>query len=548
MSDDIQKFSGQIVDVVAGRIFPGEMIVKDGRIAEIIETAKAPHHYILPGLVDAHIHIESSMLVPAEFARLAVVHGTVATVSDPHEIANVMGIKGVDYMIENGNKIPFYFNFGAPSCVPATAFETAGATLGPKEIDELLSRPEIMYLSEMMNYPGVLNHDPEVMEKIEIAKKYGKPIDGHAPGLRGDDVKKYVEAGISTDHECFTYAEALEKIKLGMAILIREGSAAKNFDALISLLGEYPDKIMFCSDDKHPDSLVKGHINELVMRAIDGGFKPMDAFRAATLNPVRHYKLENGLLQKRDPADFIVVNNLTEFEILQTWIKGKLVAEKGKTLIKSIHSDIINHFDREYVSPEDFIVKAKSKRIKVIEVIGGQLITKHSIQQINTENNEVCTDTDADILKITVVNRYQNAPPAVAFVKNFGLKQGAIASTVAHDSHNIIAVGIDDTSISRAVNLLIESKGGISLVNDAEHIVLELPVAGLMSNKDGYQVASEYEMIDSVAKNMGCTLAAPFMSLSFLALLVIPELKLSDKGLFDGSKFSFVDLFEEEKW
>ncbi len=545
MHSDSQKFSGQIVDVVAGSIFPGEMIVKDGRIADIRETSKADDHFILPGLVDAHIHIESSMLVPAEFARLAVVHGTVATVSDPHEIANVLGIKGVDYMIDNGNKTPFYFNFGAPSCVPATAFETAGASLGPAEIEQLLSRPEIRYLSEMMNYPGVLFHDPEVMEKIQIAKKHGKPADGHAPGLRGEDAKRYVGAGISTDHECFTYDEALDKIKLGMDILIREGSAAKNFDALIPLLGEFPEMIMFCSDDKHPDALVKGHINELVQKAIALGFKPMDVLRAATLNPVRHYNLENGLLQIGDSADFIIVNNLEDFEIRQTWIRGQKVAENGKTLLPSVHSDIINHFDCSYVNHQDFRVEAKGKRIKVIEVIDGQLITRHSIQQARIENNEVLTDISRDILKIAVVNRYQNAAPAVAFVQNFGLKQGAIASTVAHDSHNIIAVGVDDASISMAVNLLIEHKGGISLVSDSKEMILSLPVAGLMSNKDGYEVAREYEMMDEETKTMGCTLGAPFMSLSFLALLVIPELKLSDKGLFDGKNFRFVELFEE---
>ena len=544
MQRDIQKFSGQIVDVVAGRIYPGEISVAHGRIADIRETSKADDLFILPGLVDAHIHIESSMLVPAEFARLAVVHGTIATVSDPHEIANVLGTKGVEYMIENGNKTPFYFNFGAPSCVPATVFETAGAALGPNQIEELLSRPEIRYLSEMMNYPGVLFKDPEVMKKIQIARKYGKPVDGHAPGLRGDEAKNYAEAGISTDHECFTYTEALDKIKLGMKILIREGSAARNFDALIPLLGEYPEMIMFCSDDKHPDALVKGHIDELVRRAIALGFKPMDVFRAATLNPVRHYKLDHGLLQKGDSADFIIANNLEDFEIKQTWIKGQMLAENGKTLIASTHSDIINHFECQAVKPEYFRVEAKGSRIKVIEVIDGQLITRHSVLQARIEDKAVLTDTNRDILKITVVNRYKNALPAIAFVQNIGLKKGAIASTVAHDSHNIIAVGVDDISIARAINLLIENKGGISLVNATEQMVLPLPVAGLMSVKDGYDVAREYEKMDAEAKSMGCTLGAPFMSISFLALLVIPELKLSDKGLFDGKNFRFVDLFD----
>jgi adenine deaminase len=542
---DLQKFSGQIADVVSGRIFPGEIFVKDGRIADVKETAKADKNLIIPGLVDAHIHIESSMLVPSEFARLAVVHGTVATVSDPHEIANVVGMRGVDYMLDNAEKVPFYFNFGAPSCVPATIFETAGAHLGPAEIEELLKRPRIRYLSEMMNYPGVLNNDPEVMEKLRIARKYHKPVDGHAPGLRGADVQKYIEAGISTDHECFTYEEALEKVKRGMKILIREGSAAKNFNALIELIREYPGMIMFCSDDKHPDSLIKNHIDELVRRALIYDFKPMDVLRAATLNPVRHYNLENGLLQRGDYADFIVVNNLADFEIRQTWIRGIKSAENGKTLIEATHSDIINRFDATYINPEDLEIKAAGKSIRVIEVLDGQLITQHSITEACIENNIVQSDIERDILKLVVVNRYKNAPPAVAFVKNFELKQGAIASTVAHDSHNIIAVGADDISIKRAINLLVQNKGGISLVSDNDHMVLPLPVAGLMSGLDGYKIAAQYERMDEAAKSMGCTLAAPFMSLSFLALLVIPELKLSDRGLFDGKNFSFTDLFVE---
>jgi len=535
--------SGQIADVVAGRIFPGEIYVKEGRIVDIRETAKADKQLICPGLVDAHIHIESSMLIPSEFARLAVVHGTVATVSDPHEIANVTGVAGVEYMMDNGASVPFYFNFGAPSCVPATRFETAGAYIGPKEIEELLGRPSIKYLSEMMNYPGVLMKDPEVMEKIQIAQKFGKPVDGHAPGLRGIDAEKYVSAGISTDHECFTYEEALEKIKLGMKILIREGSAAKNFNALIELISQYPDKIMFCSDDKHPDSLVKNHIDELVRRALIYDFSPMDVLRAATLNPVKHYKLDNGLLQKGDYADFIIVNNLMDFQVKQTWIRGQKVAEKGRSLIQSVPSETINKFNGGYISQEDIGVEAKTSRIKVIEVIEGQLITRSNIMDANIENGMVVADLDNDILKLVVVNRYETAPPAIAFVKNFELKQGAIASTIAHDSHNIIAVGVDDESISRAINLLVQSKGGISLVSDSDHMTLPLPVAGLMSGKDGYEVALEYENMDSAAKSMGCALAAPYMSLSFLALLVIPELKLSDKGLFDGKNFRFTNLF-----
>ncbi|RYD80705.1 MAG: adenine deaminase [Sphingobacteriales bacterium] len=543
MEENSFSVSGQVVDVVSGRIFPGEVHVENGIIKGIQETANAKSQLIMPGLVDSHIHIESSMLVPSEFARLALVHGTVATVSDPHEIANVVGMRGIDYMIESGNKAPFYFNFGAPSCVPATGFETAGAHLGPAEIEELLKRDEIKYLSEMMNYPGVLNNDAEVMEKIKIAQKYGKPVDGHAPGLRGEMAQKYIAAGISTDHECFTEDEAREKLKMGMKILIREGSAAKNFDALISLIAEFPQMIMFCSDDKHPDELIHGHINQLVKRAIMYDFKPMDVLRAATLNPVLHYKLNNGLLQTGHHADFIIVNSLEDFHVKSTFVQGVKVAERGQTLLESHHTGIINHFDRSYVHNDELEVKQNGRSIRVIDVIEGQLITNHFTTQPHVENSLVIADTSRDILKLTVVNRYNDAPPAVAFVHNFGIKGGAIASTVAHDSHNIICVGSDDISMKRAINLLIQNKGGISVVSDMEHDVMPLPVAGLMSTDDGYKVAQDYEKLDALAKSLGSHLAAPFMTLSFLALLVIPELKLSDKGLFDGAKFEFTDLF-----
>jgi adenine deaminase len=544
MQEEEVKISGQIVDVVAGAIFPGELIIQSGRIKSIKPLSKAPHQLIMPGLVDAHIHIESSMLVPSEFARLAVVHGTIATVSDPHEIANVCGIAGVEYMLENARQSPFYFNFGAPSCVPATGFETAGATIGPEEIDKLLSGKDITYLAEMMNYPGVLNNDPDVIEKIKIARKYNKPVDGHAPGLKGDTAAKYVLAGISTDHECFTREEAEEKLEYGMKILIREGSAAKNFNALIGLIATHPDKIMFCSDDKHPDELVYGHINELVRRALIYDYKAMDVFRAATLNPVRHYGLRHGLLQKGDPADFIIVNNLEDFEIEQTWIRGKMVAKNGKTLIPYIKPSTINNFNRTYIGAEDLSLKAESDKIRVIEAIDSQLITTECIEDACIEGGKAISDVDRDILKMVIINRYDNsALPAFGFVKNFGLKQGAIASTVAHDSHNIIAVGVDDESLARAINLVIDCKGGISYVSDDEHNVLPLPIAGLMSNEDGYAVAEKYENIDAEVKNIGCNLSSPFMTLSFLALLVIPQLKLSDKGLFDGTTFRFSNVF-----
>jgi len=537
------KITGQLVDIHNREIFPAEIIVEEGKIKSIRRVEAADGKYILPGFIDAHIHIESSMLIPSEFARLAVLHGTVATVSDPHEIANVMGVEGVVYMIENGNKVPFWFNFGAPSCVPATGFETAGAILDSTAVEELLQRDDIKYLTEMMNWPGVLFDDAEVKKKIAASHKLNKPVDGHAPGLRGEHALKYISAGISTDHECFTYEEAKFKAEHGMKILIREGSAAKNFEALIPLLKDFPKLIMFCSDDKHPNDLVVSHINELVSRAVKKGFDLFDVLRAACLNANTHYHLDHGLLLEGDSADFIVVDDLKNFKVYQTFIQGKLVAENGKSFIDSVPEKIINNFNCTEKQPNDFKLKSNGKKnIRVIEALEGQLITNEIIVEAKIENGFLVSDTEQDILKLTVVNRYNDAPPAVAFIKNFGLKQGAIASCVGHDSHNIICVGVDDESICRAVNLIIKAKGGLSATDGSNDKVLPLPVAGIMTNADAYEVAESYSSIDVFAKQLGTKLHAPFMTLSFMALLVIPDLKLSDKGLFSGKKFEFVGV------
>ena len=541
-----QKITGQIVDILNKKIFDGEVEFDNGKIISINPlNSSTPQllNYILPGFIDSHVHVESSMLVPSEFAKLTVVHGTVATISDPHEIANVCGIEGVEFMIANGNTVPFKFNFGAPSCVPATIFETAGAALDSAAVDALLQKKEILYLSEMMNFPGVLFNDEEVMKKIASAKKYGKPVDGHAPGLRGADAKKYIDAGISTDHECFTAAEALDKLNFGMKILIREGSAAKNFEALIGLMNEHYQMMMFCSDDKHPDSLVDGHINQLCARAVAKGIDVFKVLQAACINPVLHYKMEVGLLKAGDDADFIVVENLVDFKVKQTYINGQLVAENGKSLIETKPSVIINQFSCAEKTVADFEIKYNDeKEIFVIEALEGQLITNKLFVLPTIANGNIVSDVSNDILKIVVVNRYKNAPVAKSFVKNFGLKQGAIASTVAHDSHNIIAVGVDDKSICKAVNLVIKEQGGVSAVSNSSAAVLGLPVAGLMSNEDGYKVAADYTAIDKMTKgSLGSTLAAPFMTLSFMALLVIPHLKLSDLGLFDGDGFKFIE-------
>ena len=536
--------SGNIVDIKQQLIYSGELVIESGIIKSILNKgmAVAGEHYILPGFIDSHVHIESSMLIPSEFARLAVVHGTVGTISDPHEIANVCGMEGVRFMIENGKKVPFKFNFGAPSCVPATIFETSGAALDASDVEELLKLPEIKYLSEMVNFPGVLNKDEQVMLKIAAAKKYNKPVDGHAPGLRGEMAKNYIDAGISTDHECFTAEEALEKLQFGMKILIREGSAAKNFEALIGLMHDHADNMMFCSDDKHPDSLAEGHINQLCARAVAKGIDIFKVLKAACVNPVLHYKMDVGLLNIGDAADFIIVNDLVSFNVIKTYIDGVLVAENGLTKIEAVRSEPINQFSCESKISSDLkIIYNNEKEIPVIEALDGQLITNKLFAVPKLVNNEIVSNIEHDILKIVVVNRYTNAPVSKAFIKNFGIKLGAIASSVAHDSHNIVAVGADDESMLQAVNLVIREKGGVSAVANGEEQVLSLPVAGLMSHEDGYKIAAAYTAIDKMVKEkLGSTLTAPFMTLSFMALLVIPHLKLSDKGLFDGDEFRFV--------
>jgi adenine deaminase len=540
------NIKGNIVDILNKNIFYGEIEVVNTRIStikqlknEVIDT----ENYILPGFIDSHVHIESSMLIPSEFARLAVLHGTTGTISDPHEIANVNGIEGVHFMIENGKTVPFKFHFGAPSCVPATIFETAGAALNAKDVEALLAMDDIFYLSEMMNFPGVLHRDEEVMQKIAAAKKISKPVDGHAPGLRGETAKKYIDAGISTDHECFTAEEALDKLSYGMKILIREGSAAKNFDALIDLMHEHYENMMFCSDDKHPDSLAEGHINQLCARAVAKGIDIFKVLQAACINPVLHYKMKNGILREGDEADFIVVKDLIDFSVTQTFIDGALVAENGKTYIKSVATIPLNKFDCQEKRVEVFALHAKENQTKifVIEALEGQLITNKLIKPATIKDGLLVPDITNDILKIVVVNRYHDAPIAISFIKNIGLKHGAIASSVAHDSHNIVAVGIDDESICKAVNLVIKEKGGVSAIGLDEKKILPLPVAGLMSTNDGFTVATDYTDINNFAiKTLGSSMEAPFMTLSFMALLVIPHLKLSDKGLFDGGEFNLI--------
>ena len=535
--------SGNIVDVINKKIFPGKILVKDGKIVKISLTRNTQKVFIIPGLIDSHIHIESSMLVPSEFSRLAVRHGTIAAVSDPHEITNVLGIEGIKFMLLNGGKVPFKFYFGVPSCVPATNFETTGGKLDEKEIEELFLNYKFKYLAEVMNFQGVINDDENIIAKIKIAKKYNRQIDGHAPGLTGKNLKKYVSQGITTDHECTSIEEGREKILRGMNILIREGSAAKNFNDLIPLIKEYPSKIMLCTDDLHPDDLENGHINRLIKKGVDMGYDLFDMLRAATLNPSVHYKLNTGILKENDPADFVIINSFEDFSIIATYIEGEKVYENGKTKIARVIVENRNVFNCDKITIKQLEVPAKSDKIKVIEAFDGQLYTKELITLATIKDGKVISNIKNDILKIVVYNRYNKSNPAVSFIKGFRLKKGAIASTIAHDSHNIIAVGVKDIDIANAINRIIEIRGGILLTNGSKFEEIQLSVAGLLTYKDGLQIAKEYREMNNKVKLLGSSLRAPFMTLSFMALLVIPELKLSDKGLFDVRKFNFTDLY-----
>lgn len=535
--------SGIITDVKNRRFYKGIISIKNGLISEITEDENVPEQYIMPGFVDAHIHIESSMLVPSQFARLAVKHGTVATVSDPHEIANVCGMKGVEYMIEDGNRVPLKFCFGAPSCVPATPFETAGAEITVEDVEKLLQRADIYYLAEMMNWPGVLQGDPTVKAKIEAAVRSGKPVDGHAPGIRAAQAKQYAQAGISTDHECFSKEEALDKLNSGMKIQIREGSAARNYDALHTLFETHADKLMLSSDDKHPDELLLGHINELVKRSLALGYNIFDVLSAASVNPVEHYGLPVGLLQTGDPADFIVTDNLTDLNIVETWIDGNCVFQSGEVNFETSTARIINNFTSYHIAADDIKVFSDNLMTPVIQAIDGELITRRSMYKLRRNGEgDLLSRPEEDVLKMVVVNRYTKADPAVAFIKGFGIRNGAIASSVGHDCHNIIAVGDSDEAIVSAVNKIMDEGGGLAAVNGKDSRILPLPVAGIMSNKSGEDVGKTYEHLSQMAIKMGSTLKAPFMLISFMALLVIPTLKLSDKGLFDGENFTFVEL------
>ncbi|MCX6322205.1 MAG: adenine deaminase [Bacteroidia bacterium] len=538
------KVCGHLVDIHKRDIYPAIISVLNGKIDKIEKTIKVPDIYILPGLIDAHIHVESSMVTPGAFAMAAVRHGTTGVVSDPHEIANVLGEKGVRFMINDGRKVPMKFWFGAPSCVPATIFETSGAKLGSVEIESLLKLPEIKYLAEMMDFPGVISDDKEVLRKVDIARKLGKPVDGHAPGLSGEMLRKYIAAGISTDHECSTLEEAKEKISLGMKILIREGSAARNLNSLKELFNTNPEMVMLCSDDLHPEMLQARHINKIIAQLIIEGFDAFDVIRSATINPVNHYKLEAGLLQQGQSADFILVDNLRSMNVLETWIEGKKVFGNGNVLFRYTPAETVNNFRCLPIDEASIRVYNQQGKIRIIEAFEGELLTKEIIMTSGTKN-WVESDTDKDILKIVVKGRYNDSPPVTGFIKGFGLKKGAIASSVAHDSHNIISVGTNDKDITRSINEIIRQKGGLAISSGRKIASLKLNIGGIMTTRSCGDVAHDYKKLNELVKSLGCTMAAPFMTLSFMALLVIPDLKIGDRGLFDVNKFNLVPLFVE---
>ena len=547
MENNNFEVKGNIVDAINERIFKGKVTISGDRIVDIIEdNTIVEDNYIMPGFVNAHVHIESSMITPLEFSKQAVKWGTVAVVSDPHEIANVLGEEGIEFMIENSKLSEMKFYFGVPSCVPATSFETSGAVLNSDKVRDLLKNKDLYFLSEMMNYPGVIFNDEDVHNKLNYAKEFNMPIDGHAPGLKGDDLEKYVNSGISTDHECTTIEEAEAKIKLGMKVQIREGSAAKNYEVLYQLIDKYPNEVMLCTDDTHPDDLMLGHINQLVKRSLKNGLNIFNILKAVNLNPIKHYNLDVGSLQKNDKADFIIVNNLEDLAILKTYINGKEIFNGQRVNISGHANKALNNFVAEKITEEDIKVYNKeNKKIKVINCFDGDLLTKESLEILPLNNNEILPDIDKDIIKIVVYNRYKKTKPIVGFIKNFGLKLGAVASSIAHDSHNIIACGASDEAIVMAINKIVENKGGIAVYNGEKLSDLPLEIAGLMTNSPIEKVATQYELLNHIVKHeLGSELYAPFMTLSFMALLVIPEIKIGDKGLFDGKKFELTNLTE----
>lgn len=569
------QFGAYMLDVITDSIYPARISVEGGFFKEIVpivindDSELDISGIILPGFIDSHIHIESTMLTPAQFAKLAVRFGTTSVVCDPHEIANVAGTDGIDFMIENSKSVPFNFYFSIPSCVPATCFETSGAILDSETIGELLKKDEAVALGEMMNFPGVINGDGEVLAKLEKAKELGKPIDGHAPLLSGKDLDKYIAEHISTDHECSNFAEAIEKKEKGMKIMVREGSSAKNMEALFDFsdrldywknhesFGKMPNEVLekrihlpifdfIVSDDKHTTDLIKGHLNESIKKAIDLEISPISAIEMVTVNPSTHYNLNTGVIVKGMQADYVVVDNLNDLNILKTYVAGKCVFDGENVLFDVEETEFKNTFDVSKKESEDFEISCDepSADVNVIRCFNGELITEAESATLETKNGFVQPDLEEDILKIAVVERYGGNSIANGFITGFNLKKGAIASSVAHDSHNIVVVGTNSEDMANAVNCLIDNEGGFAIVDGDFEDSLALPIAGLMTNEDSHEVAEKLEKLHKTAADFGCKLDSPFMTMSFMALLVIPAIKISDKGLFDCINFEFIDVIK----
>lgn len=541
----LQSLKGNIVDLFNRDVTPGRLFFEDGRIVRIEKCNYKPSlPYIIPGFVDSHVHIESSLMLPQQFSRHALRFGTTAVVADPHEIVNVLGKAGYDLMVENGAGGEIKFYFSVPSCVPATPFDSSGFELDSKEVEVLFSiySENIPSLGEMMNFPGVLNGDKEVTAKLEIAKKYGKRVDGHCPGLTGKDLKRYIESGISTDHECESLTEAVEKLERGMKIQIRHGSAASIFHKLIPLIQSYPDQLMFCSDDIHPDVFAIGHIDYMVRTAVQKGQDVFNTLRIASLNPVQHYGLDVGLLRPGDSADFLVVDNLEEFNIQENYIKG--IPWISKTKEDKPHTPVsrANFFYVNRVKEESLQISRSSGMCKVIEVVDGSLYTREKRYRLRKDS---FSETKPEVLKLVSLNRYHKDSPSIALLKNFGLRKGGIISSIAHDSHNLLVTGTSDPIIVELINWVNDCKGGIAVHDGSAIIGLDLPVAGIMSDQNFEFVKDKFDQLNRILKEMGSKLSSPLLSISFLSLLVIPELKLSDRGLFDVRKFEFTSLFTE---
>ena len=568
----MMEFKAYILDVIANTIYPASITIKDGMFSEVTpivvtdDTELDFDGLVLPGLIDAHIHIESSMLTPAQFAKIAVRYGVTSAVCDPHEIANVLGIEGVEFMIENASQVPFNFYFTAPSCVPATPFETSGYSLGVSEIEYLLQKDEIIGLGEMMNFPGVINGDEEVLKKLDLARKYKKPIDGHAPLLSGENLDKYLEHDILTDHECVSFLEAFEKKRKGMKIMVREGSSAKNMEDIFNFkdsiydlefggLEEIPPSVLenniyslmfdfIVSDDKNSVDLVQGYLNESIKKAVDLGIGVLKAIDMTTVNPAYFYKLNSGVIVENAQADFIVIDELDTFKVLKTYIAGECVFDGENVLFDVPEVEAENSMNVGLKTPQDFDINYDGDEceVNVIKCFDGQLLTEKETATLKTKDGVIQSDILNDILKISVVERHGKNHVSNGFIKGFGLKKGAIASSIAHDSQNIVVIGYNSKDMADAVNRVIENKGGLAVESEDFDDSLSLPIAGLMTNEDAFEVASKLKHLQKMAYALGCEINEPFMTMAFMSLLVMPSIKLSDKGLFDVDSFEFMDV------